>query len=34
MEMCSNKNVMYYKVVDIFEIYDIHENFIFIRVHM
>jgi hypothetical protein len=32
--MCLNKNVMYYKFVDLFEQYNFHINFIFIRVHL
>jgi hypothetical protein len=32
--MCSKKNVMYYKVVDLFELYDFYINFIFIRVYL
>jgi hypothetical protein len=32
--MCLNKNVMYYKVIDLFELYNFHINFIFIRFHM
>jgi hypothetical protein len=32
--MGLNKNEMYYKVVDLFELYVVHTNFIFIRVHM
>jgi hypothetical protein len=34
MNMCSNKNMMYYKGVNLFELYDFHINFVFIRVHM
>jgi hypothetical protein len=30
MNMCSNKKVMYYKVVDFFELYDFYINFTFI----
>jgi hypothetical protein len=34
VNMCSNKNVMYYKVINLFELYDLHINCIFIRVYM
>jgi hypothetical protein len=34
VKMCSKKNVMYYKVVDLFELYDFYINFIFIRVYL
>jgi hypothetical protein len=34
MNMCSNKKVMYYKVVDLFKLYNFNINFIFIQVHM
>jgi hypothetical protein len=27
--MCLNKNVTYYKVIDLFELYNFHINFIF-----
>jgi hypothetical protein len=32
--MCLNKNVLYYKVIDLFELYNFHINFIFIQFHM
>jgi hypothetical protein len=32
--MCSNKNLIYYKVLGLFQLYDFNINFIFIRVHM
>jgi hypothetical protein len=30
MSICLNKNVMYCNVVDLFEVYNFHVNFIFI----
>jgi hypothetical protein len=32
MKMCSNKNVMYYKVVDLFELYGFHINFFICKI--
>jgi hypothetical protein len=34
INMCSKKILKYYKVVDLFDLYDFHVNFIFIRDHM
>jgi hypothetical protein len=34
LKMYLNKNVLYYKVIDLFEFYNFYINFIFIRFHM
>jgi hypothetical protein len=33
MRTCSNKNVMYYKVVDLFELYGFHINFFICKIY-
>jgi hypothetical protein len=32
--MCSNKKLMHYKVIDLFELYNFYINFIYIRFQM
>jgi hypothetical protein len=34
LKICLNKKIMYYKVIDLFKLYNFHINFIFIRFHM